>query len=351
MSKAILYQESQMSKRVPLAEQVPLEKPFTIRISPSSICNFQCEFCMQFIPELRREFGKAGNNGLMEFDFFVKLIDDIKKSFGQVKKISLVGRGEPLLHPRLADMVSYITEQKVAAQVEILTNAATLTPDVSDRLIAAGLSTLRISVNGLSAEDYWRHCHIKLDFDRYLDQIKYFYTNRGKTSVYVKIINYMVNTQEKQEKFFQIFSPICDVINIENLHQTNAGIDYQGLTTQPEKLDYSQKAMQKVQSEICSSPFYVLQVDESGFVLPCGYASAQLEGFYLGNLNDESIGTIWTQKSYPFQCRMLDGTKGIPFCQECSVRYALTYPEDVLDQSAEYLKKVYDGKLSACQKF
>lgn len=305
---------------------------------------------MQSIPELRREFGKAGNKGLMEFDFFVKLIDDIKKSFGQVKKISLVGRGEPLLHPRLADMVSYITEQKAAAQVEILTNAATLTPDVSDRLIAAGLSTLRISVNGLSAEDYWRHCHIKLDFDRYLDQIKYFYTNRGKSSLYVKIINYMIDTREKQERFFQIFRPVSDVINIENLYPTNADIDYQGLTAHPEMLRYSQMTMQKVQSEICSNPFYVLQIDESGFVLPCCYASAQSEGFYLGNLHDESIGTIWSQKSLPFQRRMLDGVKGIPFCQDCSVRLTQTYPEDVLDQAAERLKDIYDGKLSECWK-
>lgn len=350
MSEAVLYQDSQMSERVPLAEQVPLEKPFTIRISPSSICNLRCEFCMQSIPELRHEFGKAGNKGLMEFDFFVKLVDDIKKSFGQIKKISLVGRGEPLLHPRLADMVSYITEQQAATQVEILTNAVTLTPDLSDRLISAGPVTLRISVNGLSSEDYMHYCRFKLDFNRFLEQIEYFFANRGKSSIYIKIINYMVDTPERQEKFFQIFRPICDVINIENLHQTKADIDYQGLATQPEKLYCPQKTTQKVQSEICSNPYYVLQVDESGFVLPCGYASAQLEGFYLGNLNDDSIGAIWNQKSYPFQRRMLDGARGISFCRDCSVRFSQVYPEDVLDQSAERLKRVYDNKLSECQK-
>lgn len=47
MSSTIAFSESEMAKRVPLAEQVPLDKPFAVRISPCCLCNLRCEFCAQ----------------------------------------------------------------------------------------------------------------------------------------------------------------------------------------------------------------------------------------------------------------------------------------------------------------
>ena len=93
MSQAVAFSESPMAKRVPLAEQVPLEKPFAVRISPSCICNFRCEFCSQAIPEVREQFRNEGTKGLMEFSLFQKVIDDIADSFGRIKQLLLVGRG------------------------------------------------------------------------------------------------------------------------------------------------------------------------------------------------------------------------------------------------------------------
>lgn len=343
MSEAMTFSESNRSKRSILADQVPLGKPFTIRISPSAVCNLRCEFCPQSIQRDRMRFGKFGVNGLIEYQLFQNIIDDIRLSFGTVKKIVLVGRGEPLLHPQISDMIAYTAKQQAAEQIEILTNGMNLTPQLSNKLVDAGLNTLRISVNGLSAMDYQKHCNTKVDFDRYIEQIKYLYHNKKEMILYIKIINYMVDTEEKREKFRQIFSPICDIINIENLFETDCEIDFRRLTKEYDKLTYSQNTTTQVQTKICSSPFYILQIDEDGSVLPCCNEAADV--ISLGNVRKMSVGDIWIQKSYSLQRRMLDGVTGIPFCETCKMRLPQTYPEDVLDQAAGRLKNVYDVKL------
>lgn len=345
MSGAISFTESERAKRRRLSECVPLDKPYTIRISPSSVCNLRCEFCGQSVPENRVRFSQSGNHGLMDMQVYQRLIDNIADSFGRVIKIVFVGRGEPILHPQIADFVAYAVKKQAAEQVEILTNGVTLSSETSDRLIDSGLTSLRISVNGLNSEDYLKYCNTKIDFDAYVQQIRYFYEHKRDTSLYVKIINYMVNTPERLEEFRRIFDPVCDVINVENLYKTNADIDFDKLTDEPEKLLYTQNTGKCVQTETCSSPFYVLQIDEDGFVQPCCGPIFPTEGHCLGNAGEMSLRDLWFKKSYPFQRRLLDGIKGLSFCEGCSVRLSQTYPEDVLDGDAERLKALYDERL------
>lgn len=341
MSQAVAFSESPMAKRVPLAEQVPLEKPFAVRISPSCICNFRCEFCSQAIPEVREQFRNEGTKGLMEFSLFQKVIDDIADSFGRIKQLLLVGRGEPLLHPQIADMVAYVTERQVADRVEIVTNGMLLTHELSDKLIDAGLKRLRISVDGLSSEDYMRYCGVKMDFEQFVEQIQYFYAHKKETSVYIKIINYMVSQPEQRKKFYDIFESICDIINVENLTDLHNGIDYHKIAGDSVPLVGTQFTPKYVETKICSQPFYILQVQEGGEVLPCCGPALPPKELILGNVRERSLKKIWFDRSYALQRRLLDGVKGIPFCENCQDMPNRVLPEDVLDESAERLKEKY----------
>lgn len=282
---------------------------------------------------------------MMEYSVFQKTIDDIASSFGRVKQLLLVGWGEPLLNPRIAEMVAYAEKHQVAERLEIVTNGVLLTHELSDKLIEAGLKRLRISVNGLSSEDYMRHCGRQMDFDRYVEQIRYFYENKRDTSLYIKIINYMVSKPEQKEKFYQIFESICDIINVENLVDLHNGIDYQEITGNCVPLEGTQYIPKYVRTKICSQPFYVLKVQESGKVLPCCGPVLPPDELILGNVKEMSLGEIWRKRSYAMQRRLLDGVKGIPFCEQCQDMPNHVLPEDVLDDAADQLKAAYDAKL------
>lgn len=345
MSSTMSFSESDMAKRVPLAEQVPLDKPFAVRISPCCVCNFRCEYCTQSISEMRSAYRKMGVNGMLDFHLFKKIIDEISDLFGSVKKIILVGMGEPLLNPHISDMVAYIMEKHAADQTEIVSNGVYLSHEMSKRLIDAKLSLLRISVNGLSDVDYLKHCNVAVDFAQFIDQMRYFYETKGQTKLYVKIMNYMVQMPEKKDLFFRIFGPISDIINVEFLRRIDENIDIDSLVGDPELLNYTQFGTKQIQTEICPDPYYTLQFDEDGRVLPCCQKLYSMNGIVLGNIRDSSLYDIWTQKSYAFQRRMLDGVQGIPGCEDCLGLHTHVYPEDVLDGAADRLKAVYDAKM------
>lgn len=107
-------------------------------------CNLKCPVC-----------GAAhclsnSSRGDMPWEMFLKIVDEAEKL--KPKYICLYAHGEPLLHDRLLDMVTVLSERGLFS--EIVTNAEILTTEYSLKLIAAGLSRLIISYPGISDLNY-----------------------------------------------------------------------------------------------------------------------------------------------------------------------------------------------------
>src|SRR5436305_11987323 len=73
--------------------------PKFVQIEPVGQCNLRCQMCpIQF-----RHDGPSAGVAFMGYDQFTRLID----RFVGVKELHLQGLGEPMMHPRLFDMVAY----------------------------------------------------------------------------------------------------------------------------------------------------------------------------------------------------------------------------------------------------
>ncbi|MGP1408476.1 radical SAM protein, partial [Selenomonas sp.] len=62
----------------------------------------------------------------MDFSLYQKFIDDLAEFPVPLKVLHFAGLGEPLLHPRIADMVRYAKEKNIAQTVDIVSNGALL---------------------------------------------------------------------------------------------------------------------------------------------------------------------------------------------------------------------------------
>ena len=93
-----------------LGEIYPLDTPFNVIIDSSEVCNFKCNYCFRST-ENKGNWGYASCNKNMEWDLFVKIVDQIKEFPNKVKQISLSNHGEPLCNRRLPDMVRYIKKE------------------------------------------------------------------------------------------------------------------------------------------------------------------------------------------------------------------------------------------------
>lgn len=117
--------------------------PTELQVEVTGACNLACRMCLvRYRPKLGRR------SGAMCFHTFKELVD----SLPELERLTLQGLGEPLLAPDLLQMVEYACDRDV--RVGFNTNGTLLEPRISERLVAAGLEWLHVSVDGASAETY-----------------------------------------------------------------------------------------------------------------------------------------------------------------------------------------------------
>lgn len=116
----------------------PLTKVY---IEPTNTCNLSCRTCV------RNSWNEPA--GMMNMETYRKLIINLK-NISSLQKISFWGFGEPLLHPDIVEMVTLA--KQLGVETQIITNALLLDEAKSEGLIAAGLDSIVISVDGTESE-------------------------------------------------------------------------------------------------------------------------------------------------------------------------------------------------------
>lgn len=252
------------NQRVDLKKSIPLERPFTILFEPAAVCNFRCSFCYYKNPEFLNM-----KRGLMEFDDFRKIADDLK-AWGEIKVVRLIGFGEPLINKRTPDMVKYLKENDIAERVEITTNGSLLTDETNQRLIDSGLDYIRISV-----------------YDQDIrSQVRSLFMMRGRNDkpfIYVKNLE----TENYDNQFVVKYCMISDEVAIEQKHNWLGGTSLR---------------------QVCPQPFKMLSVRYDGTVICC---DPDWKGnTKIGNALRENIKDIWHgEKLRAFQQLQLEGRR------------------------------------------
>jgi radical SAM protein with 4Fe4S-binding SPASM domain len=119
------------------------ELPGEIQLEVTGACNLACTMCLV---SYRPKIGKR--RGALDFERFCGIVDGLP----QLERLTLQGLGEPLLAPRLIEMVAYAAGHGIA--VGFNTNAQLLTPERSRALVDAGVAWLHVSVDGATAATY-----------------------------------------------------------------------------------------------------------------------------------------------------------------------------------------------------
>lgn len=329
------------NNRQELADIIPIPTPFTLFITPSQLCNFKCNYCTQSLGvNIKKRIGF--NQQLLDDATFMTLANQAAELPGRFKRVLLTGLGEPLVNPNIAEMVTKLVSLDIAEKYEIFTNASLLTHGMSDRLISSGLTYLRISIQGLSSQQYKSVTGMEINFDELLENIKYFYEHRNNCKVYIKIIDSLLNDEADKKKFSHLFGNICDNIFIEHL-----------LNAQPSMTDhYNDKVgnaatfygEDSVAREVCPYIFYTLQTDANGNVFPCPPLGLPLS-FSLGNINDISLKDIWNgEKLRSLRLLQLKGNRNNhPVCGKCNCYKAFTPESDNIDNHTDRVIKLLQG--------
>ncbi len=296
----------------PLHERIPLPAPYSILVDSSSLCNFECFFCPMCSDKNSTTSQRVP--GLMELDLFKKIIDDIEEFGVPIKMLELGMHGEPLINPRLPDMVAYAKEKSYLNRISLVTNGSLLTQERAIPLIEAGLDQLDISVNGTSDEHFNRVTGKQVDFQEYVRNIKYVFEHRQGCVITTKAMAECLDEDQKRV-FLETFSPICDQIFLEHLVPYWPSHDIEWPDVQHTML--GDEVFES--SEVCPFVFYKMRITSDGKAILC---SADWDHkLVVGDLREQSIKEVWESDIlFEYQVKFLRGERSeMPFCRDCEM--------------------------------
>lgn len=193
--------------------------PKALYIEPTNYCNLKCVMCYHRHESPRTE-------GFMDFDMFKIIINDASE-FG-IKSVALQMAGEPLLHPRLIDMIKYAKEKKL--NIGFSTNVTLLDEKMINEILGSGLDRIIFAVDGNCSETY-QSIRVGGNYDRVCENIIQFIKSRNETDYYeynsptvtLQTI-VMKKTENEVPKLIEKWSRIVDNIILTSVYE------YDGLT-------------------------------------------------------------------------------------------------------------------------
>ncbi len=270
----------------------------------------------------------------MDYELFEIIIRQIKEFPAKIKCIGLAGVGEPLLNKRLPDMIQLTKESDVADKVVVTTNGSLLRQKFSDLLINAGLDEIIISIEALNDKKYYDITMAKVSFKELIDNIDYFYKNKDKCKVFVKIMNIAFDEQDDERRFHSIFDGIADMAYVERIIPQFTPVNYDALGLDYERSLYGSKLLP---IEVCSMIFYAMQITTSGSVSPC--CVDYNESVTFGNVRTDNLYDIWNSKQFN-KFRKIHLTKkrnSIELCKNCDYLIYNARDDDFLDSAADII--------------
>jgi radical SAM protein with 4Fe4S-binding SPASM domain len=280
------YRSRLANERADLGSIAPLAAPFVLIVDPASHCNFECKFCPTGEPALIEATGRY--QGPMAFETFTKIIDDLEEFDDGVRVLRLYKEGEPLMNKRFADMVAYARASSKVKRIDTTTNGVLLIPKTAEKIVAAGIDQINISVNGIRAEQFLDLVRTKVNFEKYVENIKHLYSiSRGRTEIYVKAIKENLS-EDDRKRFLDIFGNIADRVFFEHLFPNWPGFEADII---PKDCAVGLYGDEVIERAACPYIFYSTTINSDGTVSLCVQDWAR--NLVVGDVTQDTVKEIW----------------------------------------------------------
>ena len=155
------------------SKKINLGYPPYLLIETVSTCNLRCPFCFQ----TDKSFTRKPFMGVIDFDFFKKIIDQADQL--GTGAITIGSRGEPTMHKKFSEMLEYINTKKNILEIKLNTNGTFLTEEICHSILKNELTQVVISSDHYIKEDYER-LRVGSNFEKVVKNVDRLYDLRKK---------------------------------------------------------------------------------------------------------------------------------------------------------------------------
>lgn len=330
----IKYTELKATNRQNLREILPLAKPFTVLIEPSSLCNFRCIQCFQSI---KTDSYFTRNRSNMPMARFRRVIEQLKQWPGpRLKVLKLSLYGEPLVSPDFPDMLALAKESDVAERIETTTNATLLTPAVAEAMVRFQLDYVRVSIYATRQERHREVTGTKFDIQRIRNNLKTLQDIKRRSGSVRPFVSCKMLEEFSDEngRFLQTYGEIADEAYLDKPHSWIKvdGVDliqnFYGKDVNKAVSDFDSHSTHRI---ACPMAFTTMSVRSNGAVSPC--CVDFIGGTNIANVDDRGLQDIWESGDWlEFQKMQLQDRKHEnPSCARCDIYRSDHYTRDNID--------------------
>ena len=293
--------------------------PFNVFTEVTNLCNLRCRMCPQSLEGFRKR-------GSMPMELYKKIVDQIT---GYCYSQPLAMGGEPLLHPLLADMISY-SKEKGIPNVNFITNGTAFTEELSRKIIKSGLDEITISFEA-EYPDFYESIRNPVRYDDTLKSIRTFLKAKKELRSKKPHVTITSLTECKPGKDMHTFPDITDKLTkvFEGLPVDRFRkmwmVNWPGDFSEKSKFDFFVPDKDKKNYMSCRKLWSDIQVLWDGRVVPC--CRDLNADCVLGDVNRDTIKEIWNNRDYrELREKIVKGRyKEVNLCQNCE---ELFYTED-----------------------
>jgi MoaA/NifB/PqqE/SkfB family radical SAM enzyme len=305
--------------------------PRTFHLDVTNRCEADCAYCWFHSPlsEARTDphrLTDANRDAAMPWDMFERLADDLV-ALETSEDIVLSGKGDPLSHPRIADMVRALKTRGLA--VTLFTGGHGLTDAILDALIEAKLDLLYVSLSATDEATYAR-LHEKLSpatFGRTVAAVRRLLDRRraaGQNQPRVVLVDVITARNHAQVVDFAHLAADLGVDHVRYQlaaiedYNTELALDDQARAALPERLSEARRIAEAASVDVIANiEFQTGEHGEgadwtgdryarlgclAGYVFGRAWADGTLSFCCaprpIGNLNERSLADWWRSDEY-----------------------------------------------------
>ena len=288
--------------------------PISYSIEPTNHCNLKCPECPSGLGTLTRPLG------LLRFDSFKKLIDEIKHTGFYVQ---LFFQGEPYINKNLPQMIEYAQMNKV--YISISTNGHFITAKNVDYLLNNAPDKLIFSVDGLDEKSYQNY-RVGGTFKQADEGLRALVNLKKKLVRKKPFVEFQfIVMKQNEHQMDDVLKYGKDVGVDKVVFKTMQISSYENaLKFLPTNKKYRRYAVEngtfKIKNGIknhCFALWRTSVITWDGRVVPCCFdKDAEFE---LGITNGRSFKDIWKSDEYTkFRSRVLGDRKSVSMCTNCT---------------------------------
>lgn len=257
--------------------------PLYLNIELHQICNLKCPMCSIGTPKANEKYI---SDQKMSWETYEKIILEGEK-YG-CPSVCPQGTNEPLLTTNLEDHIKFAANHGFI-DIMMNSNATLLTEERARKLLKAGLTRIRFSLDAITEETYSK-IRIGADFNKVMSNIEMFLKIRKQEGyelpvVGVNFCKMKINEHEAND-FIDYWKDKVDLVAIQNFTPPELQSDYNAFI--PTDSEFNRNMAENFH---CEQPWQRVYIKNNGEVCPC--CTFFNEELSLGNISQNSIFELW----------------------------------------------------------